>query len=916
MNRFIRYLILLTLSFTSQLAIASVNTTTDNEVWELAGKLLNERIEKNNELKALGLQDQMSFVIDMYEILNGKDNFFIKDKTSLNLKLSAVYKSGLSTEGQIEAYIIIMLPVLDRIVQGVDVDKENTQLSEAGERGIGLEHKISIKPEFQNSSIAVLMLNGAVQENPIGSEQFQTLNFPYVYGSSALLQYLRFNLFSGWLDKYAQLSVSDNEREAYLQKTTDKYIEVVQKKPGGLGSSFLARKFKEGINGDQYSDDPVKSMLINDILNELDKLNPVLDQDYGITRVDELNSIEKIFYLKRQEITEENLRNYLAYLRFNERGADAADRDIEKLTDDEALRGYCRLLPLRFSQGLSWQSREKLLRAWAKADQLADNGWQGYDETKVIELISKTTLQDTENLLALFRENNCEMLLAFYSDLDDFGGSDNNSLFIEELLRVVNFSISTHFQNLSEEAQWQKLFNLVNEKKIKLIVLKQVGLSAGLTFNSISFSETSTKEYQLTNKFCIVRKHYSEREGSSIYYCDEIRIEEGTGTVSPLEYVAIITTSEFPILNPEAFFNTPFQVEIVPAIKFKYDGKEQTVKSVQAFGGVVLTAASFAVPGLVLYRAIQARNILVASFAGLELAAAGATEIASSEAFHTAIISSGRSEETFKSIQAVIVALSFIQLNTSAVDNIWNASRTNTIADNITQVSRTQLTDKNISEYIDFVADAERNNLLPSQQMEVLKNQTSYLKRELAREGRILAKGGDEIIDVARATEKQLDDVFARISKDPPSDYTPNTIEHKADRWAQYKADKGAAAKDYDAWSNLYNANMNKANVARQIEIDYMNSIGWGKHQVTVKAGNQTRRLDIADETLKKAVEIKSYETGKVYATEIIRGEVSADKFLVEMQNWKIEWVFKGCEPSQPLRELLEEADIIIKVIP
>jgi hypothetical protein len=53
-----------------------------------------------------------------------------------------------------------------------------------------------------------------------------------------------------------------------------------------------------------------------------------------------------------------------------------------------------------------------------------------------------------------------------------------------------------------------------------------------------------------------------------------------------------------------------------------------------------------------------------------------------------------------------------------------------------------------------------------------------------------------------------------------------------------------------------------------------------------------------------------------VYATEIIRGEVSADKFLVEMQNWKIEWVFKGCEPSQPLKELLDEADIIIKVIP
>jgi hypothetical protein len=95
-----------------------------------------------------------------------------------------------------------------------------------------------------------------------------------------------------------------------------------------------------------------------------------------------------------------------------------------------------------------------------------------------------------------------------------------------------------------------------------------------------------------------------------------------------------------------------------------------------------------------------------------------------------------------------------------------------------------------------------------------------------------------------------------------------------------------------------------------------MLSIGWGKREVTVKAGKYNRRMDIADIVLKRGVEVKSYETGKVYATEIIKGELSADKFLIDNDFWKIEWVFKGCEPSQPLKLLLDQANITIKLIP
>ncbi len=178
-------------------------------------------------------------------------------------------------------------------------------------------------------------------------------------------------------------------------------------------------------------------------------------------------------------------------------------------------------------------------------------------------------------------------------------------------------------------------------------------------------------------------------------------------------------------------------------------------------------------------------------------------------------------------------------------------------------------------------------------------------------------KGVEEIaVDVANATEKQLDDIFAGLHSTPPYKYVPNTMKHKAARWAQYKIEKGPAAKDYSTWSNIYNANMTKANKAYQSADEVMASIGWGQREVTVQAGTYTRRMDIADKVAKKGVEVKSYETGKVYATEDIKGELFADKYLIDNDFWQIEWVFKGCLPSQPLRSLLEQAGITIKLVP
>lgn len=95
-----------------------------------------------------------------------------------------------------------------------------------------------------------------------------------------------------------------------------------------------------------------------------------------------------------------------------------------------------------------------------------------------------------------------------------------------------------------------------------------------------------------------------------------------------------------------------------------------------------------------------------------------------------------------------------------------------------------------------------------------------------------------------------------------------------------------------------------------------MACIGWGKREVTIQAGTYTRRMDIADKAAKKGIEVKSYETGKVYATEDIKGELNADKFLIISDDWQIEWIFKACEPSEPLKTLLKEAKITITNIP
>ncbi len=142
-----------------------------------------------------------------------------------------------------------------------------------------------------------------------------------------------------------------------------------------------------------------------------------------------------------------------------------------------------------------------------------------------------------------------------------------------------------------------------------------------------------------------------------------------------------------------------------------------------------------------------------------------------------------------------------------------------------------------------------------------------------------------------------------------------------AQRWIQYKESGGNYT--FDRWSNVYESNMGKARAAAAKVEQYFDNISFncpaGKtcrevtQNVVVNGEQRVRRLDIANENAvpPHGIEVKAYETGKVYKTQDIIREIEADAQLVR-DGWKIEWKFIDCELSQPLRDALIEAGITI----
>lgn len=188
-------------------------------------------------------------------------------------------------------------------------------------------------------------------------------------------------------------------------------------------------------------------------------------------------------------------------------------------------------------------------------------------------------------------------------------------------------------------------------------------------------------------------------------------------------------------------------------------------------------------------------------------------------------------------------------------------------------------------------------------------------------------KDAQKWIDL-KLPKSDLDNIYAGFKNDPPFNHTPWTPEHKAQRWKNYEegcANGQNACLDFESWSNGYDGKIDLVTNANKAVDDYFNSLGWNcpastcrerTLSTTIDGQTLNRRLDIYDEVNLRGKEFKEYSSGKVYRSEDIRSEVARDKQLLEDgQLLEMEWVFKGCEPSGPLRTLLESSPNPITVV-
>lgn len=154
-----------------------------------------------------------------------------------------------------------------------------------------------------------------------------------------------------------------------------------------------------------------------------------------------------------------------------------------------------------------------------------------------------------------------------------------------------------------------------------------------------------------------------------------------------------------------------------------------------------------------------------------------------------------------------------------------------------------------------------------------------------------------------------------RVEKD--KSLKPGTPEHKKNRWEVYKANGGKM--NYEHWSNRYDANIGKPSRSHELVEKYRQSLGWGTTQYSVDTPNGLRILDIADGKTLKGIEHKT--TTKTDGTKgyfsrspRIREELEKDKYLVEVENWDITWVFENADVSDPLLEDLKNAGIKVVI--
>ncbi len=186
------------------------------------------------------------------------------------------------------------------------------------------------------------------------------------------------------------------------------------------------------------------------------------------------------------------------------------------------------------------------------------------------------------------------------------------------------------------------------------------------------------------------------------------------------------------------------------------------------------------------------------------------------------------------------------------------------------------------------------------------------------------AKNPQKWIDM-KIPEADLDAVYDGFKNSPPAKLDAWTPEHKAQRWANHKA--GNPDADFKTWSNQYDGNIDKVTAANKGVDDYISTYSgtvvkeksFSNISINTPDGVQsfTRRLDIVDEDAFKGIEFKEYSSGKVYRSpDVIREYTLDGKLLKDDLLDEIEWIFKGCEPSGPLRTDLETLGIKIILLP
>jgi hypothetical protein len=169
--------------------------------------------------------------------------------------------------------------------------------------------------------------------------------------------------------------------------------------------------------------------------------------------------------------------------------------------------------------------------------------------------------------------------------------------------------------------------------------------------------------------------------------------------------------------------------------------------------------------------------------------------------------------------------------------------------------------------------------------------------------GLVAAKG------LSKAKQKQYAELRAKLRA-----LEPGTEAHKKVRREMYELIGGDLP--YDSWVKVYESNVDRANKANAGVAAEHERLGWGKTEQTIDLGRgEVRRLDIADTNpkMRRGVEVKEYESGKIYATEDIVSEVERDAKLVR-RGWDITWVLIDTEPSAPLLEMLLKAGIPVEI--